>query len=323
MPQKVALDQISYEGIFYKGPGLDVKDVIQRAKKYGYDAVELQARRPKFSPLDFDAKACKEIKGFADSQDIKIACVGCTNNFASPIMEERENELLKVREQLKMANVMDVKLVRIFAAFMGTVTRLDGFGTLEGSRTSWNYPANLEQKWKWVVGCLKEAAKWAEEYGIVLALQTHAPVVRLGYSDTLEMIRQIGSENVKMSLDVGLGCFDAFSQETEEYIAEAVKACKDVVVHSHWNGRLKEISNGNVEQIPIDIPGITPHGGVILRYDIFVRELEKIGYDGYHSFEMCSLELDRSYNVQDIDFIENQCRLAPKYVKKLINDANK
>jgi len=323
---KVCLDSVSYGGIFYKGPKVPLKDLIFKAKDFGYDGIEIQARRPLGSVLDWDSKAGKDLKETADSAGIEIAAVSATNNFASPIMEERENELLMVREQIKFANNMDAKVMRVFAAWMGTLgpDRRTGLATLENTRITWNYPASFVDRWLWVVDGLKEAAKWAEEYGVTLALQTHGPILRPGYEDTLFMIRQVNSEYLKMSLDTGLACFNQYEHQSDGYIRKAVQACKDVVVHSHFNAKFDETPSGEVVQIPYDIPevpGLTPPGGSTPNYLAFVRELKKIGYRGYHSYEVCSQERDENYNVIGIEMVDKYCRLACRYMKKLIREA--
>lgn len=41
-------------------------------------------------------------------------------------MEERENELLMVREQLKFANDLGAKIMRVFAVWIGTLDPIGG-----------------------------------------------------------------------------------------------------------------------------------------------------------------------------------------------------
>lgn len=86
--------------------------------------------------------------------------------------------------------------------------RRTGLATLENTRITWNYLASFVDRCLWVVDGLKEAARWAEEYGITLALQTYGTILRPGYEDTLLMIKQVSSNYVKMSLDVDLDCFN-------------------------------------------------------------------------------------------------------------------
>jgi len=53
---RVGLHSITFLGIWYRGRGLTLEEVIQRAKKYGYDGVEIDAKRPHGCPLDSAAR---------------------------------------------------------------------------------------------------------------------------------------------------------------------------------------------------------------------------------------------------------------------------
>lgn len=317
---KVSLYTISYTGIWYAGKALTIEEIIPRIKGMGYDGIEVAGKRPHASPLDWDEEKCRKIKELAVSEGSPIIALASYSNFASPIIEERENELLMLREQIRLANWLEAPIVRVFAAWMGTVLHND-YGTYDFSRNTWHYPGCtwLDRR-NWVVECLKEAVKWAEDYGITLALQTHGPVVRPGYEDTLEIVKEIGSEHLKMSLDIGLGCFDQFTQQSDEYIANAVRDCKDYVVHSHYNAKFEETPEGEVIQVPYDAPGRTPPGGSIINYPAFVRELKKIEYKGYLSYEVCGL-VTKYGKVQGIEEADRLAHLAVRYMKRLIEKA--
>jgi len=317
---KVSLYTISYTGIWYDGPALPIEKIVPKIKEMGYEGIEIAAKRPHASPLDWSKKKCKEVKELCESYEMPIVALATYTNFASPIMEERENELLMLREQIKLASWLETSIVRVFAAWMGTTLK-EGHGTYDFSRHTWKYPGCTHQdRWNWVRSCLEEAVKWAEEYNLTLALQTHGPVIRLGYEDALEMIKQVGSKYLKMSLDIGLACFDQFTQQTDEYIAKAVQACKDLIVHSHFNGKFDEKPNGEVIQVPYDFPGLTPPGGSIINYPTFIRELKKIGYKGYISYEVCSPVL-KNGKLQGLEEVDRQVKLAVRYMKDLIMKA--
>jgi hypothetical protein len=79
--------------------------------------------------------------------------------------------------------------------------------------------------------------------------------MRFGYEDTLTMIEEIGSDRVKMCLDIGLGCFDQFAQQEDGYVAKAVRECRDHIVYSHFNGEFRETADGDFIQEPYDAPG--------------------------------------------------------------------
>jgi sugar phosphate isomerase/epimerase len=314
---KVSLYTISYTGIWYAGPALQIEEIVPRIREMGYEGIEIAAKRPHASPLDWDKKKCEKVKELCNSYQMPIVALATYTNFASPIMEERENELLMLREQIKLASWLEAPVVRVFAAWMGTALK-DGHGTYDFSRHTWKYPGCTHQdRWNWVRSCLEEAVKWAEEYNLVLALQTHGPVVRLGYEDTLEMIKQVNSKYLKMSLDIGLACFDQFTQQSDEYIAKAVQECKDLIVHSHFNGKFEETPEGEVVQVPYDFPGLTPPGGSIINYPAFVRELKRINYQGYISYEVCSPVIKHG-RLQGLEEVDRQVKLALRYMKNLI-----
>ena len=49
---KLGLYSITYLGVWYSGAALTIEEVIDRAKKFGYDGVEIDGKRPHGDPLD-------------------------------------------------------------------------------------------------------------------------------------------------------------------------------------------------------------------------------------------------------------------------------
>ena len=49
---KVGLYSITYLGVWYRGAALTLEQVIDRAKQYGYEGVEIDGKRPHGNPLD-------------------------------------------------------------------------------------------------------------------------------------------------------------------------------------------------------------------------------------------------------------------------------
>ena len=89
---KVGLYSISCSGTWFNDrPALTVEEFIDTAKKYGYDGVEIDLKRPHGSPLDLDEKRCKEIRDYAAKQGLEICGVAANNNFATIIPEVMEN----------------------------------------------------------------------------------------------------------------------------------------------------------------------------------------------------------------------------------------
>ena len=122
-------------------------------------------------------------------------------------MEERENNFAMMRLVLEMAKDMGVNLVKIFAAWPGLINDEEDIA-LYGQFERGNYykrlwPSEL-RRWNLCVDGIREIADMADDMGITLALQNHAPVLSKGYEDTLTMMQEIDRGNVKLGIDAPL-----------------------------------------------------------------------------------------------------------------------
>jgi sugar phosphate isomerase/epimerase len=316
---KVALYTISYQGLWYADEHVPLKQLIPKVAELGYDGIALSGKRRHASPLDLDKGACEEIKELADSFDLELVALDTYSNFMDPVMEHREAQLVWLRELIRLAANLDIKIVKVFAGWMGTTLR-EGKGAYDRLYRLLLPSASDAERWHWIRECIEEGARWADEHGITLALQTHGPPLRAGYEDTLAMIKEIGSDRVKMCLDIGLGCFDQFTQQGDEYIAKAVRECQDLAVYSHFNGLFRQTASGEYIQEPEDSPGLTPPGGSLINYEAFVRELKKINYGGYLAYEVCGPVLV-NHQLMGMEEVDRLVKAALGYMRKLISKA--
>ena len=313
---KVALYTISYQGLWYADDFVPLKQLIPKVAEFGYDGISLSGKRHHASPLDLDKTACNEIKELVNSAGLELVALDTYSNFMDPVMEHREAQLVWLRELIRLADNLDIRIVKIFAGWMGTTQR-NGKGAYDRLYNLLLPYGTDAERWNWIKECIKEGVKWADEYDITLALQTHGPPVRFGYEDTLAMIKEIGSDRVKMCLDIGFGCFNPVTQQSDEYITKAVQECRDLMVYSHFNGGFRETADGDFIQEPHDVPGLTPPGGSLINYEAFVRELKKIGYEGYLAYEVCGPVLV-NHQLQGIEEVDRLVKAALGYMKKLI-----
>ena len=65
------------------------------------------------------------------------------------------------------------------------------------------------------------------------------------------------------------------------------------------------------------MPGLTPPGGSLINFEAFVRELKKIGYEGYLAYEVCGPVLV-NHQLQGIEEVDRLVKAALGYMKKLI-----
>jgi sugar phosphate isomerase/epimerase len=308
---KFAFLTVTYSGQFYAGPALSVVEQIRKAGELGFDGISIETKRPVASPLDLTAADRREIRAAAAAERIELCAVESMSNFASPLMEERENNLAMMRLVVDLASDLEVGLVKVFAAWPGLVNDEDETSFYAPyEKVSYYrklYPADL-RRWRRAVDGLRETADYAARRGVALALQNHAPVLRVGYEDTLEMMREVDRANVGLCLDAPL--FQ--ERQSDEYIREAVRACGPHIRLTHygaWN--FGETADGHAVQLP------APSFGGPINYKTFLPELQRAGYQGYIVSEYC-LPCITEHRIAGIEEIDRATRLSLAYMKNLV-----
>ena len=309
---KVGLYSITYLGIWYKDRPLTWQETLQRAKDFGYDGVEFDAKRPHANPMDWNQDTRKAVVNRAGELGLELPVLAGNNNFASPVPEDREAQLLMVREQIKLAADLGCKILRIFGAWPG-ITFRDGWATYDESfRESDRAWAGVPRmiRWNHMKECITEAAKIAGDYGVILALQNHPPIVR-NWRDAYDMILSINSPNLKI-------CFDIpHNEDSKENVTAAINTIGNLDVHFHYNGEFKRLPDGKIVGLP------TVFGEPIQNYPHIVNELARIGYDGYLCWEFCHNVTDSKGNPGTLREVDEQTQLALEYMRSLVADAEK
>jgi sugar phosphate isomerase/epimerase len=304
---KIGLYSITYLGAWYRGDALTLEQVIDRARKFGYDGVEIDGKRPHGNPLDLPKWKCRDLRRYAEGQGIDIYAIAANNDLSSPIPEQREAAILYMRELLRMAANMQVKLVRVFCAWPGITLLPRGGARYDLAFKFWGAAHNdfsEQQTWDWCREGLKEVTRYAADHDITLALQNHPPVIR-GYRDVLKMIKEVGAPNLKV-------CFDArLEQEmTPEDVLRATRELGPLQVLNHYGNEYDEV-DGKVVRKEEELA------------EPQVAGLLEIGYKGYMGFELChTLPLVDGHTV-GIDFVDKNARLAAKSMREMVAEAKK
>jgi len=300
---KVGLYSITYLGIWYRGEGLSVEDVIKRAKQYGYDGVELDGKRPHANPLDLPTSRCRELRRLADGEGIEIFGVAANNDFSSPIPEHREGQVCYVRELIRVAADLNARLVRVFFAWPG-ITKHPQIANYNIAKRIWAYthkPFTMDAAWAWCREGLTECARYAADAGVMLALQNHKPMMN-DHRDVLRMIREVNSPALKMSFDPwGLPI------KTPEYILKAAREVGSMQVLCHIGGVYERGPDGKVK-------GET-------HFRPFVAAMKDIGYQGYLSYEMCSEPPKVGGKIEGLERADRNAQLAAEFLRGLIKEA--
>lgn len=290
---KIGLYTITYLGIWYEGEGMKLKDIMRHIKKQGWEGIEFDTKRPHASPMDLSSDDRKELRDLAGELDLPISAVSPNSDLSSHIPEHREAMICYVRECIKLARDLGSPICKIFAAWPGVVVR-DGLGYYEFTRNLTDpFPSWARERWDNVRDSLKELSKFAEDQGIVLALQNHAPVT-MDYKDVLKFIEEVDSPALKACLD--------------HAPVEAVIEAGPLLVHSHFNGEFRRDADGRL------------HVTHKIGYRPYVNKLVASGYNGFMNWEFCHPAM-KSGKRAGIEYIEEQTRRALEYMKGLRAEA--
>lgn len=309
---KVGLYSITYLGCWYKDRPLTWQEVLQRAKDFGYDSVEFDAKRPHANPMDWTPDIRKAVKDRAGELGIELCALASNNNFASPVPEQREAEILMVREQIKLAADLGCPVVRVFGAWNG-ITFRDGWATYDeagkNGSDSWpGVPRNVRMQY--IQDALAELAKIAGDYGVVLGLQNHGPLIR-NWRDVLELITYVDSPNLKAIIDV------PHNEDRTDNVIKAIRTVGDKDIHFHFNGEFERLSDGSIGM------KYNVFGEPIQNYQTLVNELARIGFKGHLCWEFCHNVIDSKGKPGTLKEVDGQTVLALEYMRKAIANAKK
>jgi sugar phosphate isomerase/epimerase len=219
-----------------------------------------------------------------------------------------------VRDLIRMASDLGAPIVRVFAAWPG-ITLGDDCGRYDIARRLWaatHEEFGRDRAWDRCRSGLVEAAKWASEYGIVLALQNHPPITDNG-NDMLRMIREVDSPSLKACLDAPL----AKKQEVTD-MRRAVGEVGLLQVLSHFGGEYDQQADGPVEgYVRQSDASLVPEDF----YADFVRGMLDINYQGYIGYELCHPLPKVDGRLVGIDFADKNARLAAAYLRAIIAGA--
>ena len=298
---KVGLYSITFLGIWYRGRALTLEEVVQRAKEYGYDGVEIDGKRPHGNPLDWPKKRCRRLRAMAEDHRIEIYSVAANNDFSSPIPEHRECQIAYMRALIRMASDFGAKTLRVFLAWPG-VTKHPQVAKYSIARAIWDFTHkhfSEEQTWAWCRDSLIDCARYAGDAGVTLALQNHKPVIK-NYEDVLRMVHEVNSPHLKVCLDVPI-----MADKSPENIRRAAKAVASLQILSHFGGEYERSPDGKVKGAKF--------------YSHFISAMQEIGYDGYIGYELCHPLPVVNGQTVGIEYAEKNAQLAAEFMRGLID----
>ncbi len=314
---KLSLDSVCFTGYFFDGPTATIEEVVERAGKWGYDAVDIFPHRPMAFPMDIDDDRRKRLVELAKSKDIEFGAVeACTNFMLSDhvLTPFQEKELLFVRECCKLAQDLGSKVVRILAGFVGYFMHEHwDMGYSNTAMHSRSIEVSTEEdylkQWEFVRAGVAEACRIAADYGVKIALQNHPPITN-DTEDTIAMVEEIGADNLGIGLDLPL-----MVNQDEEYIREQVMRVGDKMINSHALGFIFKTSLGGGYGFDEVVPGDGREN-----WPGFLRACKDVGYDEHLVYEQCSPIHLPGHKRPTIEEFDRRSQATIAYLKPLMKE---
>ncbi|NIA14018.1 MAG: TIM barrel protein [Nitrospiraceae bacterium] len=313
---RIGMYSVTYRGVWYEGEAIDVFSLLRLAKEQGWEGVELDTERPHAAPMDLSSDDRKRLRDLSAELEMPICAVSPNCDLSSPVPSHRDAMICYVRECIKLAHDLGSPICKIFAAWRG-ITLHDGIATYDETYGYNQFGFWKGDRWGFVVEGVRELAKLAEDFGIVLAMQNHGPDVITTYEEVLRMIDEVGSPAFKGSMDINIEP-DPVS-ESAEHAREMARACGDLQVHAHCNGEFARGEDGSVQLVA---------SGYFddrfwerrVAYPEYVDALVKSGYDGYFNWEFCHPAM-KDGQFAGIDYVHDQTQMALEYLQRLRAEA--
>jgi sugar phosphate isomerase/epimerase len=268
---RTALHSVSYAGVWPGQARLSLDDFLDRARRLGFDAVMLMAKRPHLSVLDFDADDRRKLRGRLSALGLRVACLAGYTDFTAgqdrPDVPTREMQVFYVRELCRLAQDLDCGLVRVFT----------GFDTDRGS---------FDQHWLACVRALQECARFAVGLGVTVGVQNHHDVA-CHWESLLDLLADVGEPNCK-------AIFDAWAPALQG--SDLVAAARAMAPHAVHTTAADYVRRPRFRYRPAlvnyareeDVVRAVPMGEGFIDYRGFFRALAEAGYKGCVAYEMCS-----------------------------------
>jgi sugar phosphate isomerase/epimerase len=312
-------------GHWYRGDALSLEQLIERARRFGFEGVEIEAKRPHGCSLDWPRERCQELRRRAADAGVAITAVGALNDFSSPIAEYREAQLAAVRDLVRMTRDLDAPILRVFLGWTGSTKAKGGGARYDVAQKAWDAAHEdfaEDEVWAFCRDALAEAARFAGEHGVVLALQNHKPILRT-YKELLQMVREVGSPHLKACLDAPL-----MESRDADYLRNAVRETGPLQVLTHYFGEFERPDpDGPVRLVDKRSQWRGPfvrHGHVEENFYVpFVQALLETGYRGSIGYELCSPLPVVDGQTVGIEFVDECARLALEFMRETIAEAKR
>lgn len=267
------LFSVSYAG-YWGQCRLGLIPFLEKAAALGYPAVELAAKRPHLSILDYqDQDSVHELREVAGRLGIQVATLAGYTDFTAgrhaaevPFLEM---QIHYVRQLAKLASGLGAKIIRVFS----------GYSTEQ---------SQYQSDWNKCVVALREAADVAAEFDVVLGLQNHHDV-GVSVEGFVELLDEVDHPNLKAMFDPWAV---ALQGTTDLY--DAARRLAPRMVQTTLADYIRidrfQYQPSLINYAKIDPPAAraVPLGEGFVPLEAFFSGLKDGGFDGYVAYEICS-----------------------------------
>jgi sugar phosphate isomerase/epimerase len=255
MTLKLGISMWSYYAATRRG--LDIPGFIHEARRLGVDGVELLD----FFWKDRDAEL-PAVEAALRETALPVGVYSVTNNFAQEDPAQRAAQVKKITDGVDNAVYLGARTVRVFA------------GDVRPGLT-------LEMVFAWIVAGLREAADYADDRGVTLALENHGSLAGRSHQ-VAEILDAVGSPALKANPDTGN--FLLVHQASHE--AVAALASRAGMVHFK---DFKAVPDDYAGATYTSIDGVKFAGQAIGEGEVdlpdCLQSLKSAGFDGWLNIE--------------------------------------
>jgi sugar phosphate isomerase/epimerase len=281
-----ALHSVSYAGVWRGQALLTLDQFLVKAKELGFAHVEVMAKRPHLSPLDYDQEARRKLKARMAELGVKIVCLAGYPDFTAGAekagIPSAEIHAIYVGELARLARDLEIPFVRVFTGYERPGVPFD-------------------VQWGIVVQGLRLASRRAAEYGVTLVVQNHHDIA-IHPDATHWLMREINEPNCKAA-------FDAWSPALQGIngaeLAASVRKMGAMIVYTTVADYVKQPRARYEAALTNYLPGeevvrAVPFGKGFIDYRAFFAALKEVGYKGFVAYEMCEV-LDGGGSIENLD----------------------
>jgi D-psicose/D-tagatose/L-ribulose 3-epimerase len=230
---------------------------FQRLQKYGYDGVELVGEPQRYDIQEVKA-LCQEF-GLSVLSVLGWSIWPLERDLAHPDSQMRQKALQYAAECVDLAVAVGAPLVVVIPASAG---RTSPIGQPDSGKA---WKEAMAREWDYAVKSVKAAAAYAEERGVLIAIE---PINRYesflvnNVDQGLRFVQEVGSEVVKLHLDT-------FHMNIEDKdLAEAVRKAGALLINMHISDSQRgPVGHGHTDFVAI------------------IRALKQINYQGALTME--------------------------------------